>query len=151
MCIVCLEKYLHITITLGENPCQNGCHLMSESNEKEVLKTYEQYLAYFLDNDMDGINSLVKFPITYIADGESKSLDAFPIKPKEMMESKQWDTTIDTNTYTHGVNSKKGHVISSGTRIRKDKSVIEKYTAFYAFTKIRDGWKMYAISSVILD
>ena len=58
---------------------------MSESNEKELLKTYEQYLAYFLDNDMDGINSLVKFPITYIADGESKSLDAFPIKPKEMV------------------------------------------------------------------
>ena len=99
---------------------------------------------------MEGINSLVKFPIMYIADGESKSLDAFPIKPKEMMESKQWDTTIDTNTYTHGVNSKKGHVISSGTRIRKDKSVIEKYTAFYAFTKTDKGWKMYAVSSVIL-
>ena len=54
---------------------------MSENNEKAVLKAYEQYLAYFLDNDMDGINSLVKFPITYIADGESKSLDAFPVTP----------------------------------------------------------------------
>ena len=124
---------------------------MSKNHEKEVLKAYDNYLAYFLDNDMEGINSLVKFPITYIADGESKSLDAFPIKPKEMMESKQWDTTIDTNTYTHGVNSKKGHVISSGTRIRKDKSVIEKYTAFYGFTKTDEGWKMYAISIVILD
>jgi hypothetical protein len=80
---------------------------MSKNHEKEVLKAYDNYLAYFLDNDMEGINSLVKFPITYIADGESKSLDAFPIKPKEMMESKQWDTTIETNTYTHGVNSKK--------------------------------------------
>ena len=124
---------------------------MSDNNEKEVLKAYEKYLAYFLDNDMDGVNSLVKFPITYIADGESKLLDAFPVTPKEMMENKQWDTTIDTETYVHGVNSKKGHVISSSTRIRKDKSVIEKYTAFYAFTKTRDGWKMYAISSVILD
>ena len=45
----------------------------------------------------------------------------------------------------------KGHVISSGTRIRKDKSVIEKYTVFYAFTKTDNGWKMYAISDVILD
>ena len=112
---------------------------MSNNNEKEVLKAYEQYLAYFLDNDMDGINSLVKFPITYIADGESKSLDAFPVTPKEMMENKQWDTTIDTDTYVHGTNSTKGHVISSGTRIRKDKSVIEKYTVFYAFTKT-DRW-----------
>ena len=108
---------------------------MSDNNEKEVLKAYEEYLAYFLDNNMEGINSLVKFPITSIADGESKLLDAFPVTPKEMMENKQWDTTIGIETYVHGVNSKKGHVISSGTRIRKDKSVIEKYTAFYAFTK----------------
>ena len=124
---------------------------MSNNYEKEVLKAYEQYLAYFLDNNMDGINSLVKFPITYIAEGESKLLDAFPVTPKEMMENKNWDTTIDTKTYVHGINSTKGHVISSGTRIRKDKSVIEKYTVFYAFTKTDDGWKMYAISDVILD
>ena len=123
---------------------------MSENNEKEVLKVYKEYLTYFLDNDMDGVNSLVKFPITFIDDGESKLLDAFPVTPKEMMENKQWDTTIDTETYVHGVNSKKGHVISSGTRIRKDKSVIEKYTTFYAFTKTDKSWKMYAVSSVIL-
>ena len=124
---------------------------MSQNNEQEVLKAYEQYLAFFLDNDMNGINSIVKFPITYIADGESKSLDAFPVTPKEMMDNKQWDTTIDTNTFVHGTNSTKGHIISSGTRIRKDKSVIEKYTVFYAFTKTEDGWKMYAISDIILE
>ena len=128
----------------------NEYHLMSKNDEKEVLKAYDNYLAYFLDNDIEGINSLVKFPVTYISDGESKSLDAFPIKPKEMMVSKQWDTTIETNTFTHVVNFKKGHVISSGKRIRKDKSVIEKYTAFYAFTKTDKGWKMCAVSSVIL-
>ncbi len=124
---------------------------MSESDEKEVLKAYNNYLAYFLDNDMNGINSLLKFPITYIADGESKLLNAFPVTPKEMMKNKHWDTTVDCETYVHGTNPTKGHVISSGTRIRKDKTVIEKYTAFYAFTKTDDGWKMYAISVVILD
>ena len=108
---------------------------MSKNHEKEVLKAYEEYLAYFLDNDMEGINSLVKFPITYIADGESKSLDSFPVTPKEMMENKQWDTTIDTETYVHGTNSTKGHVISRGTRIRKDKSVIEKIYCFLCFYK----------------
>ena len=70
---------------------------------------------------------------------------------KEMMENKQWDTTIDTETCVHGTNSTKGHVISSGTRIRKNKSMIEKYTVFYAFTKTDNGWKMYAISDVILN
>ena len=124
---------------------------MSNNYEKEVLKAYEQYLAYFLDNDMDGINSLIKFPITYIAEGESKLLNTFPVTPKEMIENKNWDTTIDTETYVHGTNSTKGHVIRSGTRIRKDKSVIKKYTVFCAFTKTDDGWKMYAISDVILD
>ena len=124
---------------------------MSEIYEKEVLKTYEQYLTYFLDNDMNGINSLVRFPITYIADGESKLLNAFPVTPKQMKENKQWDTTINNETYVLGTNSTKGHVISSGTRIRSDKTVIEKYTAFYAFTKTDDGWKMFAISDVILD
>ena len=124
---------------------------MSYNNKNEFMKAYEEYLACFIYNNMDDINSLVKFPITYIADGECKSLDTFPVKPKEMMDSKQWDTTIDTNTYTHGTNSTKGHVISSGTRIRKDKSVIEKYTVFYAFTKTNDGWKMYAISDIIID
>ena len=28
---------------------------------------------------------------------------------------------------------------------------IEKYTVFYAFTKTNDGWKMYAISDIIID
>ena len=31
---------------------------------------------------MDGINSIVNFPITYIADGECKSLDTFPVKKR---------------------------------------------------------------------
>ena len=124
---------------------------MSENNEKEVLRAYEKYLTYFLNNDMDGINSIVKFPITYIADGECKLFETFPVKPKEMMGSKQWHTTTNINTYTPGTNSTKAHIISSGTRIRKDKSVIEKYTVFYAFTKTNDGWKMYAISDIIFD
>ena len=139
MCIVCLERHQHIIIILVENPCQNGCHLMSEKNEKELLKTYEQYLAYFLDSDMSGINSLVKFPITYIADGECKLLDAFPVTPKEMMENKQWDTTVDTETYKHGTNSTKRH-ISRSTRIRKDKTVIENILLFMLLQKhVMDG------------
>ena len=124
---------------------------MNNHDAKELLRVYEQYMACFLANDMDGINSLVTFPITYIADGQAKHLYSFPITPKEMMESKAWDTTVDVQTHVHGVNSSKGHIVSSGTRIRKDQSIIEKYTAFYAFTKTNNCWKMFAISDVILD
>jgi len=42
-----------------------------------------------------------------------------------MMENKKWNTIIDTETYAHFTNSTKGHLISSGIRIRKDKSIIE--------------------------
>ena len=100
---------------------------------------------------MNSINSFVNFPITYITYAECKLLDIFPVTPKEMMQNKQSYTTVDSETYVHGSNSTKGHVISSSTRIREDKTAIEKYTAFYAFTKTHDGWKMNAISDVILD
>ena len=124
---------------------------MSKSIKKEVLFIYEKFIKFFFKNDMKGINSLVKYPITYISEGKSELLDSFYLTPKEMMENKEWDTSIDIKTAVHGVSKTKAHVISSGTRIRKDKSVIEKYTVFYAFTKTDNGWKMYAISSVILD
>ena len=52
-----------------------------------------------------------------------------------MMENKQWYTTVDTETDIHGTISTKELIISISTRIRKDKSVIDKYTAFYDFTK----------------
>ena len=124
---------------------------MSKNIEKEVLFTYEKFIKFFFKNDMMGINSLVKYPITYISDGKSELLDTFYLTPNEMMENKQWHTSIDIKTTVHGVSKTKAHLISSGTRIRKDKSLIEKYTIFYAFIKTDDGWKMSAMSDIILD
>ena len=124
---------------------------MSKNNEIEVLITYERFIKFFFKNDMKGINSLVQYPITYISEGKSELLDSFYLTPKEMMENKEWDTSIDITTSIHGITRTKAHVISTGTRIRKDKSVIEKYTIFYAFIKTEDGWKMYAMSDVISD
>ena len=124
---------------------------MSENIEKDVLFTYEKFIKFFFKNDMKCINSLVKYPITYISDGKSELLDTFYLTPKEMMENKEWHTSIDIKTAVHGVSKTKAHLISSGIRIRKDKSVIEKYTIFYAFIKTDDGWKMNAMSDIILD
>lgn len=121
------------------------------SNEADVLQTYEKYIDYFLSNDIAGVNSLVEFPITYISDGHCLWLDAFPVTPDAIRKEKGWDTTIDVNTLVHGVSATKAHVISTGTRIREDKSVIERYSAFYAFHKKGSEWKMFAISDVILD
>ena len=118
-------------------------------NETEVLATYEQYIKYFLANDVDGINSLVDYPITYIADGHCVALDTYPVIPDDMRKEKSWDTSIDVSATVHGLNKTKAHVITTATRIRKDKSVIEKVSAFYAFHKKGNDWKMYAISDVV--
>jgi len=52
-------------------------------NEARVRATYGQYIEYFLVNDVDGINSLVDYPIIYISDGHCVSLDAYPVIPRE--------------------------------------------------------------------
>ena len=66
-----------------------------------------------------------------------------------MRKEKGWDTSIDVSTTVQGVNKMKAHVITTATRIRKDKSVIENVSVFYAFHKKGDDWKMYAISDVV--
>ena len=39
-------------------------------------------------------------------------------------------------------------VLKRGTRVRRDGSSIEQVSAFYAWTKTADGWKMFAVSDV---
>ena len=76
-------------------------------NETEVLATYEQYIKYFLANDVDGINSLVDYPITYISDGHCDSLDAYPSTPDDVRKKKGRDASIDVSTTVRGVNKTK--------------------------------------------
>ncbi|HCF72636.1 MAG TPA: hypothetical protein DES72_02675 [Gammaproteobacteria bacterium] len=90
-------------------------------NEARVRATYGQYIEYFLVNDVDGINSLVDYPIIYISDGHCVSLDAYPVIPDDMRKEKGWDTAIEVSTTVHGVNKTKAHVITTATQIRKDK------------------------------
>ena len=73
-------------------------------NETEVLATYEQYIKYFLANDVDGINSLVDYPITYVSDNHCASLDAWPVMPVDLRKEKDWNTFIDVSTTDHGIN-----------------------------------------------
>ena len=57
-------------------------------NEAEVLATYGQYIEYFLANDIDGINLLVDYPITYISDYHCVSFVAYPVIPDDMRKEK---------------------------------------------------------------
>jgi hypothetical protein len=71
---------------------------MDHGTDKEaVVAAYRAYARAFLDNDMDAINRLVRYPLTYIADGKTIMLDSFPVKPADLMTQKQWHSTADTD------------------------------------------------------
>ena len=60
---------------------------MDSQMRAEVLAAYEAYLSAFNNDDIDTINSLVAWPLSYIGDGKVTSLDQFPVKPSELRES----------------------------------------------------------------
>ena len=68
-----------------------------------------------------------------------------------MREMKGWATSEGFEIDIVAVSKTKAHVIMRNTRrIRDDGSLIEEASAFYAYTKTTDGWKMFAASDIIL-
>jgi hypothetical protein len=115
----------------------------------EVIQAYERYLQAFLADDIAAIDALVQYPLTYIGDGKVSTLDAFPIRPSELMAAKRWHTSTNMEYEVVGVSETKAHLIlKRGTRVRRDGSPIEEIYALYAWTKTDDGWKMFAVSDV---
>ena len=122
---------------------------MDKKMRAEVLTAYEDYLTAFNNDDIDTINSLVAWPLSYIGDGKVTSLDQFPVKPSELKESMGWDRSEGFEIDVVAVTETKAHVLMRNTRrLRKDGSLIEEASAFYAFTRTDDGWKMFALSDV---
>ena len=76
-------------------------------------------------------------------------LDSFPLKPADLMAEKQWHSTVDTDFKVVGLSADKAHVIlPHAKRLRADGSLIETVSAFYAFTRTDDRWKMFAVSDI---
>lgn len=123
-----------------------------ETEKVAVVAAYERYIRAFLDNDMDAIDGLVRYPLAYIADGNTVMLDSFPVKPANLMAEKQWHSTVDTDFEVVGISAGKAHVIlPRARRLRADGSLIETVSAFYAFTRTDDGWKMFALSDITVQ
>lgn len=116
---------------------------------QEVAKAYQAYLSAFLASDMAAIDRVVKYPLAFIGNGEVKLVDAYPVRPDELKARTGWDHTTDNDFDIVTVSPSKAHVIlRSAKRRRSDGSLIETISAFYAFTKTPDGWKMFAFSGV---
>jgi hypothetical protein len=120
-----------------------------EALVREVSAVYQAYTRAFLANDVEAINSLVKYPIAFIRDDDVILMDKYPIKPADLMEHKQWHTSTDTEVKVLGISETKAHVIlPDAKRWRRDGTIIETASVFYAFTRTPGGWRMFAISAI---
>jgi hypothetical protein len=118
--------------------------------EDEVRETYERYLSAFVANDLTGIDAVVSYPLAHIGDGVVRMFDTFPINPAKLMADKGWHTTLNSRYEVVATSPTKAHVVLfNGDRVRADGSLIETVSAFYAFTRTADGWKLYALSDLV--
>jgi ketosteroid isomerase-like protein len=120
-----------------------------ERLREEVSSVYAEYLSAFRAADLARIDALVRYPIAFIADGEVTLADSFPIDPVEVIVKKQVHSMVDISYEVVAVSPTKAHVVlRTAKRLRKDGSLVETISAFYAFTKTSAGWKLFAISGI---
>ncbi len=123
---------------------------MNKKDRVALFKAYENYLSAFNDNDIETINDCVQYPLAYIGAGTVSLLDNFPISPADMKASKGWDRSEAFEIDIVAVGENKAHLLMrNARRLRKDGSLIEEATGFYAYTKTKSGWKMFAISDIV--
>ena len=123
---------------------------MKSKLRAEVYKVYQSYLDAFNREDMDGINACIEFPLPHIGNGKITLLDKFPLSPTEMKKAKGWPRSDSFEIDIVAMTATKAHLLCRNVRRRReDGSLIEEASAFYAFKKTGEGWKMFAISDVV--
>ena len=117
--------------------------------KQELLETYTRYyIEGFKTNNVNLIDKMIRYPITYIKDGEVSSMDHYPIDPEQLKKDLEWDHSIDWKFDIPAINKTTAHAVASATRCRADGSIIEKVQGFYAFTKVDKKWKMYVVADI---
>jgi hypothetical protein len=122
---------------------------MDKTDRAKVLSAYQRYLTAFAESDIDTLNDCIKYPLAYIGAGNVTLLDKFPINPAEMQASKGWDRSEGIEIDVVAIGETKAHILMrNARRVRKDGSLIEEATGFYAYTKQDGEWKMFAFSDI---
>jgi len=120
-------------------------------SREEVLAVYERYLRCFIRNDIAGIDEIVEYPLTYLGPSGALQVDTFPIDPGELIRVTGWHTTVNMRYEVVAASADKAHVVlHHGERVREDGSLIETVSGFYAFKRAGEGWKMFALSDVVV-
>lgn len=122
---------------------------MEERAKDEVLAAYAAYVAAFRASDVETIDKLMQYPLAHIGDGQTTLLDTFPVKPAELMATKQWHDSKDITYEVVFASADKAHLLlRQATRVRADGSPIETVSVFYALTRTASGWKFFAVSDI---
>ncbi len=136
---------------VSDPPPWSPALITTDTSTGEVRAAYERYLRAFLDGDLTAVESLVQFPLAHIGAGQTRLLDRFPVSPQALRERKQWHTTVNADYEVSLVAPDKAHVIlRHAERVRADGSLIETVAAFYAFTRTAGGWKLFALSDIVI-
>ena len=117
--------------------------------KEQLLDTYQIYIDGFKSNDMKLIDSIVQYPIAFLSNGTVKMLNQYPVNPEKLKVEKGWDHSRDWTFDIQAINDYQAHAAASAVRCRADGSIIERIHGFYAFTRIDNEWKMFALSEVI--
>ena len=121
-----------------------------EAIRSQVAAAFGRYLTAFLQNDMPTINSVVSYPLAYIGAADVRLFDKFPIDPGQLVRAKGWHATVNMQHEVVALSTTKAHVIlRTADRVRKDGSLIETASGFYAFKLTGRNWQMFALSDVV--
>jgi hypothetical protein len=119
------------------------------SNRRDVLTAYQSYLDAFANSDDEAIRGHLQWPCTFLMDGRSETLDRFPYSPNALKSEKDWATSTHLEIEVVAVSATKAHVLLRNCeRLRPDGTLVEEVSAFYAFTRTAEGWKIFAMSSI---
>ncbi len=121
------------------------------SSRSEVFSALSAYLDAFMAGDDDALRDCLMWPCTVLSDCGSIQVDTFPYNPATLRAQKGWAFSKGLEIDVVAVSDNKAHVLLRHCqRLRLDGSLIEDISAFYAFTKTVEGWKIFAISGLIL-
>ena len=99
---------------------------MDERTRAEVFAVFTAYATAFRANDIQALDKLIQYPLAYIGNGQTTLVESYPIKPSELIATKQWHDAKDIAYEVIFASADKAHLIlRHGTRVRADGSPIE--------------------------
>ena len=110
-----------------------------------LSKTMYEYFEYFISNNKEKVIEYFDWPVTFFT-GDNFSI----IKDGEWAQNvdKDYQTTIGMHFTVLDINNSSGIVWGSGTRIKKDGSILETITGIYTCKYLDNNWKIKGITGL---